>query len=318
MSMKIGVAGSGGIIPNCLEALQELGDVTFSAICVRAQSREKGMDLAEKYGIEKVYTDYQEMLKEELDFVYIGIINSLHYEYAKTALQHGRNVILEKPFTSTAEQAEELARLAKEKKLFLFEAITTLYLPNYLEIKNNLDRLGDIKLVQCNFSQYSSRYDQYMQGIIQPVFDPGRMGGALYDINVYNVHFVVDLFGCPEKAEYYPNKGHNGVDTSGTLVLKYKDFTAHCSGAKDSSSENFGMIQGTRGYVKVKGEVSICDQVSWHIGGQEECVDKNIFSHRMANEFDAFRTALKDQDYDMCYQKLEESLRVMKVLNFVK
>ena len=66
---------------------------------------------------------------------------------------------------------------------------------NYQNIQTVLSRIGEIKLIQCNYSQYSSRYDAYLRQEVLPAFDPEQYGGALYDINVYNVHFVQGVFG---------------------------------------------------------------------------------------------------------------------------
>jgi len=68
---------------------------------------------------------------ENIDTVYLGIINSMHYEYCKKALESGKNVICEKPFTSNIRELKELIDLAKSKNLFLFEAITMIYSPNF-------------------------------------------------------------------------------------------------------------------------------------------------------------------------------------------
>ena len=76
----------------------------------------------------EVYTDYEELLeKTEADTVYIGLINSAHYPYAKQALLAGKNVILEKPFTGFYEETKDLEKIANDKKLFIFEAITVLH-----------------------------------------------------------------------------------------------------------------------------------------------------------------------------------------------
>ena len=93
-----------------------------------------------------------------MDAVYLGIVNQMHAFYAEKALLAGRNVINEKPFTSTVKEAEKLVRLAREKHLFLLEAITLLHFPNYHWIQEHLKDLGKITMVQANFSQYSSRY----------------------------------------------------------------------------------------------------------------------------------------------------------------
>ena len=104
--------------------------------------------------------------------------------------------------------------LAKEKGLFLFEAITTAHHPHYGYIKENLPKLGRLKVVNANFCQFSSRYPALLSGKPTPVLDHAFAGGALMDINLYNIHFVVGLFGAPKSVRYFPNRHETGVDTS--------------------------------------------------------------------------------------------------------
>ena len=119
--MKLGIIGTGKIIIDALYAMKPLEEISCNAIFSREHSRDKGEDLAKQYMIKEVYTDYDELLdKADIDTVYIGLINSVHYEYAKRALEKGKNVILEKPFTGTYAEAKELLDLAEEKELFVF------------------------------------------------------------------------------------------------------------------------------------------------------------------------------------------------------
>lgn len=86
----------------------------------------------------------------------------------------GKHVICEKPFTLTLAEFEDLAKL-QSKNCILLEAITNQYLGNFASIKANLAKLGDIKIVECNYSQYSSRYDAFKRGEIAPAFDPAKV-----------------------------------------------------------------------------------------------------------------------------------------------
>ena len=126
----------------------------------------------------------------DIELVYIATPNSLHYAQTKAALLAGKNVLCEKPFVPTVAEADELIALAKEKHLFLFEAITTAHHPNYALAKQYLDDIGSLRIVSCTFCQYSSRYDALLSGQVPPVFDPACCGGALMDLNLYNVHFA--------------------------------------------------------------------------------------------------------------------------------
>ena len=113
--MRVGVVGNGNIVRRFLKDAAGLEKVSLKAICVREKSLEKGKNLADIYGME-VYTDYGEFLRDpEVDTVYIGLINTQHYPYARRALLAGKHVICEKPLTVTAAQAEELAGLARER-----------------------------------------------------------------------------------------------------------------------------------------------------------------------------------------------------------
>lgn len=316
--MKLGIVGNGGIVTSLLDEVAAEHFLDPTALCVRPNSAAKGELLAGKYGIKTVYTDYDIFLESaDCDFVYIGVINSEHYHYTKKALMAGRHVICEKPFTNTRQEAEELVAIALQKNLFLFEAITTIHSPNFQRIKEKLVTLGQIKVVQCNFSQYSSRYDRYLTGDVAPVFNPRYAGGALVDINVYNIHFVVGLFGEPEAVQYYPNRGFNGIDTSGVLIMKYPDFVVTCTGAKDSESPNHSIIQGDRGTIELPGANECrCVTISY-IHGEEEAFDAQQ-DGRMACEMKAFDKIRREQDYDTCEALLNHSLQVMSVLDAAK
>ena len=261
--MKLGIIGTGKIIVDALYAMEPLSDISRNAIFARPHSRDKGEELAKQYSIAEVYTDYDELLdKADVDTVYIGLINSVHFEYAKRALDKNKNVILEKPFAGTYDEAKELVDLARAKKLFVFEAITVLHNDVIAKMKENLPRLGQIRMMLANYSQYSSRYDNYLKGVVDHSFDPKYLGGALRDINVYNIHYAVELFGTPQKTHYYPNTGFNGIDVSGTMVLEYDGFSAVCTGGKDSDSPCFVQIQGEKGYMRIDGKPNVAPNLT--------------------------------------------------------
>src|SRR5699024_5132935 len=126
-----------------------------------------------------------------IDPIYCSTPNSLHYEQGYQALEQWKHVSVEKPFTATVEQANRLIRLAKSKQLMLFEAISNIYLPNIKIVKDYIDLLGPIKIVQCNYTQLSSRYFKLLDGALPNIFNPAFAGGVLGDLNIYNIHLVV-------------------------------------------------------------------------------------------------------------------------------
>lgn len=309
--MRVATIGTGMIVGWFLNAVKQ-----NDAICVAMYSRkaQSAKSLAEEYGVKNIYTDLDEMLtRDDIDFVYIASPNSLHYEYSLKALQAGKNVICEKPFTSNIKEFETLYTYAKEHSLFLFEAIVTAHMPNYLLIKEQIKRLGPIRMVQCNFSQYSSRYDNLLAGETPNVFNPAFSGGALSDIGIYNLHFVVGLFGKPQQLHYFPNKHANGIDTSGVSILEYDGFKAVCVGCKDTKSHCITQIQGEKGYITLDSETSKCSSFIVNVNGISEDLSISENDIALYYEIKDFKKIFEENDLKACYKLMDYSRSVMEV-----
>ena len=122
--IRLGTVGSGFIVHNILDAVAKVEGIR--CVAVYSRTEEKGKPLADKYGVGKVYTDMDAFLAdEEINLVYVASPNSLHFEQAKAALLAGKHVLCEKPFCPRLEEAKELVHIAKEKHLFLMEAVPT-------------------------------------------------------------------------------------------------------------------------------------------------------------------------------------------------
>lgn len=314
--MKIAVAGTGMVVRDMLEAVRSMEQIEVTAIYHHAPSGDVAEELAAAYGIPQVYGDYNEMIEQSgADFIYVALATSAHYQYAKTALECGHHVIVEKPMCAAAWQTKKLVKIAQEKRLFLFEALTTLHQQNYKTLRESMGKVGAVRMVQCNFSQRSSRYDRYCRGDIAPAFDPAMGGGALYDINVYNINFVVDLFGMPEEVIYYANFGYNGVDLSGTVVMQYPTFYAVCTGAKDSSSPSYLTVQGDQGYICADGTPNELPKLELNHLGRSGVYKLNRYAHRMSQEFADFEQVWKDNDLTKARFWLETAVAVAETLD---
>lgn len=313
--MKLAVLGTGKIVQEFLPMIQQVENVELVALLSTPRSLDKAKEMQVQYHIQEVYTDYETLLGNEIfDTVYIALPNHLHYQYTKAALLQGKNVICEKPFTLNAQQLQELIKIASEKRVILLEAITNQYLNNFLQIKKDLGKLGKIKIVECNYSQYSSRYDAFKEGKILPAFDPQKGGGALMDINIYNIHFVVGLFGNPEKVQYLANVERH-IDTSGILVLDYGAFKAVCIGAKDSTAQIRSVIQGTDGSIEVLGATNEMPRYERRSKTEVEAVNVNLDKHRMYQEFAKFTEVIDQKDLAFALEQLNHSLTVMQVVD---
>ncbi len=309
--MNLGIVGAGMIVKDFLSFAHELPEIKLEAIVAR--NIENLKNLQNIYNIKEIFTDLDECLSNpSIDTIYVAVPNNLHYSVAKKALEAGKNVICEKPFTLNYNETVELFELAESKNLILIEAITNQYLPNYIEIKENLSQIGNIRLVECNFSQLSSRYEAFKKGIIAPVFDKNQGGGVLGDLNIYNIHFVVGLFGAPKNSEYYPNIVRE-VDTSGILILEYDEFKVVCIAAKDTYNNSYANIQGDKGLIKVIGTLNEVPNYIIKNNEVEMKVNKNIHKHRMYSEFKKFIDVIDNEDFDFMEKQKEHSLAVMEI-----
>ena len=311
--MKLGIVGSGKIVQEFLPWLASCRAFEVAALCSTQRSADKAAALCAQYGVPLHVTDYSQLLAA-VDVVYIALPNLLHTAYVKAALEAGRHVIVEKPLAPCAGEAAALSALAHRKGCFLFEAVTTQYLENYRKLRQLLPRVGQVKLVQCNFSQYSSRYDAFCAGQTAPVFDPQQAGGALMDLAVYNVSYIVGLFGEPQQVHYAANV-EKGIDTSGILTMDYRSFKAVSIAAKDCAAPPRYVIQGTRGYLLQKSTANFCGPVTLHLNdGREEHFSLNGKRPRCAAEFEIIAHAIAAGDQELCSGMLETSLAVSRVL----
>ena len=304
--MKLGILGTGMIVKDLLSTVHKLPFRSL-AILGTPETEAETRELATRYQIDEVWFDYQAMLDSDVDTIYVALPNHLHFPFASQALQNGKHVIIEKPITTSVDELNRLKNLATEQNLIILEAMNIHYLPAYLSLQTQLANIGRVKLVSLNYSQYSSRYDDFMAGIIHPAFDAKKGGGALMDINVYNLHFVAGLFGKPQTVNYLANM-HNNIDTSGVMVLDYGDFKCVCTGAKDCKAPTTSLIQGEKGSVQIS--LPVNQMVGYQMllnNGDASQFSFDRREHRLLYEFQAFIRIIDTLDYDAAAHQLAVS-----------
>lgn len=314
--MKIAILGAGTIVPDFLEAAGQLPEVEIEAIFGRTSSRQRMKELKNQYSIHKISYDYDELLADpDLDAVYVALPNHLHCTFAEQAIRQKKHVIVEKPFAGSYGQATELIELAEKHKVIVFEAISNQYMPNYSKTRELLGEIGTVKIVQLNYSQYSRRYDLFRKGTVLPVFDPKQSGGALMDLNVYNIHYIVGLFGRPEAVHYIANI-EKGIDTSGILTLQYPDFQCVSIGAKDCKAPTFITIQGEEGYLHSDEPANGYGTFGVVRKDREaELFALNKRRPRLYYELKTFLDLVMTKDFERARQYSRQTLLVMEILD---
>ncbi len=311
--MRLGILGTGMIVKDLLTTIDKL-DIESISILGTENTRVETEDLAGKYGLNDCYYDYDEMLNSNVNTIYVALPNFLHFAFAKQALNNGKHVIIEKPIATNYSELEELKAIAASNDLMIFEAMNIHYLPAYRSLKEQLPQLGRLKIVSMNYSQYSSRYNAFKEGNILPAFDYTKAGGALMDLNVYNLHVVIGLFGKPISVDYKANIEKN-IDTSGILTLDYGTFKAVCIGAKDCKAPIMSSLQGDEGNIIITRPPNQMRMFTLNDNkGNSKEFAYNEEDHRLLYEFQEFIKMIDGKDYDRMNRMLEKSSMVSQVM----
>ncbi|HFI0399479.1 TPA: Gfo/Idh/MocA family protein [Streptococcus suis] len=184
MQYKWATLGTGVIANELVQALQDMGGNLYS---VANRTYDKGVEFAQKYGIEKVYREIDEVFEDpEVDIIYISTPHNTHINYLRKALKAGKHVLCEKSITLNSEELAEAIQLAEENQVVLAEAMTIFHMPIYRQLSQVVasGKLGDLKMIQMNFGSYKE-YD-----MTNRFFNKNLAGGALLDIGVYALSFV--------------------------------------------------------------------------------------------------------------------------------
>lgn len=245
--MRVGILGAGGIAVEMAKTIAGLSDV--EAYAVASRDGEKATDFAKKWGFEKAYGSYEDMLSDEkVDLVYIAVPHSHHHKWTLEALNAGRNVICEKAFAANTAQAEEMIKMAEEKKLLLTEAIWTRYMPSRKIISELIDS-GEIGKVVTVASNLGYRIDMN-----ERMVKPELAGGCLLDLTVYTLNFSSMILGDDIKrieASMVPTD--TGVDGQDTVMLEYGNGAmASMFTTMYTLTDRRGLIAGTDGFICVQ------------------------------------------------------------------
>lgn len=184
MQYKWATLGTGVIANELVQALQAMGGNLYS---VANRTYDKGVEFAQKYGIEKVYQEINDVFEDpEVDIIYISTPHNTHINYLRKALKAGKHVLCEKSITLNSEELAEAIQLAEENQVILAEAMTIFHMPIYRQLSEVVasGKLGDLKMIQMNFGSYKE-YD-----MTNRFFNKSLAGGALLDIGVYALSFV--------------------------------------------------------------------------------------------------------------------------------
>lgn len=316
--VKWGVLGTAGIAEQCtIPGMQKAENCELYGIAGR--NFEKAKLFAEKFGFQKAYGSYEELLSDpQIEAVYIPLPNTLHVEWTKKALEAKKHVLCEKPLAPTAAEAELLIKTAEKNGMLLMEAFAYLHSPLMREVKEKLDRgvIGEVLYMESAFitSDYNPNNIRMRKE---------TCGGCTYDLGCYTISQILWMLGEePDKVQAVADFSEEGIDvyTSGLLTFRDGKKAAFSCGMvlptdQDKRIDRF-QIHGTKGYFWSEAEFNQCGEVKYTVcvDGKKE-VYKVFAPHNYQLEIEQFsrciiagETPYVSNDFTFAYEKVIEKV----------
>lgn len=241
------VLGAGVIANETAAAMAKNGRRLYA---VGNRTHEKAVAFAEKYGIEKVYDDFNDMFTDpDIDIIYITTPHNTHIDFMKKAIENKKHILVEKSITLNSNELSEAVKLAKKNGVVIGEAMTIYHMPIFKELKKILDtdELGRVNLITANFGSFKP-YDMSNR-----FFNRNLAGGAMLDIGVYALSFVRYFFdSSPNNTLSQVKYAPTGVDEqSGLLLMNDEGQMASVMLSLHSKQPKRAMISCERGYIEI-------------------------------------------------------------------
>jgi predicted dehydrogenase len=311
-----GVIGTGGIAAAFVTDLGLLPNT--EVVAVGSRSQQTADAFADRFDIARRHPSYQALVEDpDVDVVYVSTPHPGHFAAARLAIEAGKAVLCEKPFTLNATEAAELITTARERGVFLMEAMWTRFLPPMVRIRELLagDTLGNIRTVQADHGQWF-RHDPEHR-----LLNPGLGGGALLDLGIYPVSFASMVLGSPSAVTAISTPASTGVDAQTSMLLAHEG-GAHAvlTTTLEARSPNRASIVGTLARIEIDPvwyrpttfTVSALDGTI--VERYDEAHEGGGLRHQAAE----VARCLADGRLESAVMPLDESLAVMRTLDEVR
>ncbi len=312
--MNLAILGAGRIAVTMANTVNQMNDVNLYAIASRDLKRAE--KFAEEYGAEKAYGSYEEMLQDEnVDLVYIATPHSHHCEQIKLCVDYKKPVLCEKALTVNAAEAEEVFSYAKEKRVFVTEAMWVRYMPMTKTLRNLIEsgRIGEVVSLTANLG--------YTVMDKERIVKPELGGGALLDIGVYTLNFATTVLGDDvQNVSVSATKLDTGVDKHEFVTLTYVNGAmAGLYSTIETNTDRRGVIYGTKGYIIVD---NINNYEAFHIYNLKHELEEIIERPQQITGFEyqvrACKCATEQGKLECEEMPHEHSIRIMQLVDEIK
>lgn len=293
--MNIGIIGAGRIAAKFCAAAQMLKEATVIAVASKDTTRAADFAAAQK--IEKSYGSYEEMLNNpEIELVYIATTHNFHYENIKQCLEHGKHIICEKCMVLTSHDAREVFELAKQKGLFLMEAMWSRFLPIAVNAKKVLEsnEIGELQFAHFAIGFLAE------QDADNRIMNKKLAGGAMYDIGVYAIEMAEYWLGEISEYQTMLTNAYTGVDKVSSMLIRAGGVPATLQACISSGFPNYATIYGSTGYIELPhfntGTTFTIKNRSGEVIRQVDCSYENGFQFQLSHVIECIKNGKLTSD----------------------
>jgi predicted dehydrogenase len=312
--LRWGILGTGGIADTFATDLA----LTDSGVVAAVGSRSQGSAdrFAGKHGVERAHSSYESLVADpEIDVVYVATPHPLHRDNAMLALEAGKPVLVEKPFTMSAAEAREIVAVARERRLFAMEAMWTRFLPHIAVIRDWLSQgvLGDVVTVSADHGQWFAEDPAFR------LFAPELGGGALLDLGIYPVSFASMVLGTPSRIVSISDPAFTGVDAQTSMLFGYDSGAqAVLTCTLRAQSPTTASIVGTDARIEIDGDfyapalVRLIPRV-----GEPTLVLSEHQGRGLRHQADEVARRLAANELESPLMSLDETISIMETMDTV-
>jgi predicted dehydrogenase len=314
--IRWGILGTGNIATRFAEGLMALPDAELVAVGSRSQS--SADDFGYEFDVPHRHATYAALADDpDVDVVYVATPHPFHRETSMLCLEGGKAVLCEKPFAINASEAEDVIALAREKGLFLMEAMWTRFLPILVKTRELLagGAIGEVRVLSADFG-FRTAFDPKSR-----LFDPHLGGGALLDVGVYPVSLASMVFGtAPSRISGMAHLGQTGVDEQSAVILGYdQGQLAILAAAVRTEMPQEAVLMGTEGWIRIHAPWWRSTTLTLSLPGQEDEVihlpyEGNGYNYEAAAVMDCLRAGKTENDV----MGLDETLAIMQTLDRIR
>ena len=316
MSKKIkwGILGCGRIARKFADDLS-LSKTGYLYACA-SRDKENAQNFADKYGAEKIFTDYESLANcKEIDAIYIATPHSHHFEHTALCLNVKKAVLCEKPLSVNQQLTDQLFDLARQNHVLLMEAMWTAFLPGIIAVKNEIQKgtIGHVRHLTADFG---------FQGSFEPkgrLYDINLAGGSLLDIGIYPLFISIYLLGMPENLYASGHIIDTGVDDECAILLQYSNSaTAALYSTVSMMTDTKCEIFGTKGKILIPGRFheQSCYFLETENGSQK--VEAGKSGHGYYHEIEHFNQCLFNNILESNVMNHKMSQNIAKLMDLTR